>query len=274
MKTALWLTSACLLILFLLPLHSSCNAEYTVLEDFSNSLESTMSGPVDLSAYGLNCATAAIENKRLVITPNYPSAYMSYCYFLSNAMAKEAFAANRELRFYIENNTNSDCTVSVELFFASVLPGYNHPFVLSDAARLIANNILEKPICIETGVVIPVGFSGYLAIPCSIAAAHDENAGFVKNRYAADLTDYSDAAFENIKSVRLDLRTLNATCGNLVLDDFSVHSSSFISLTPTPSASLPVSQEKKSSLKWYYAVPCLVVIAFGGIAIFLRRTKK
>lgn len=228
-----------------------------------------------MSAYGLNCADAAIKNQKLVITPNYPSAYMSHCYFLSNTTAKEVFAANGELRFYIKNNTNSDCTVSIELFFASTLNGYNHPFVLSDAARLISNNIAEKPIYIESGVVIPVGFSGYLAIPCSIAAAHGEKAGFVKNRYASDLTDYSDAAFENIKNVRLDLHTLNATCGTFVLNDFSVYSSAFISTSPTPSASLPVSQPKKnSSFEWYYVAPFLVVAISGGIALFLRRIKK
>lgn len=274
MKTVLWITSMCLLLLFLLPIPSSCNAEHTALEDFSNSLKSAMSEPIDLSTYGLNCASAAIEEQKLVITPNYPSAYMSYCYFLSNATAKKAFAANKELRFYIENNTNSDCTVSVELFFASSLNGYNHPFVLSDAARLISNDIAEKPIYVETGVVIPVGFSGYLAIPCSIAAAHDENAGFVKNRYAVDLTDYSDAAFKNIKSVRLDLRTLNATSGIVVLDDFSVYSSAFISASPTPSASLPISPEKKSDFKWYYIALGIVAVASGSIALLLRRIKK
>ena len=39
MKTVLWITSMCLLLLFLLPIPSSCNAEHTALEDFSNSLK-------------------------------------------------------------------------------------------------------------------------------------------------------------------------------------------------------------------------------------------
>ena len=275
MKTTLLFTSVFLLILCLLPISGSCEAEYTILEDFSTDLNGIMSHSIDLSAYGLNCAEAEIKDQQLVITPNYPSVYMSYFYSLSKNTAKTALATNSELRFFIQNNTNSDCTVSIELFFASALPGYNHPFVLSDAARLISNDIAQKPIYVDVGVVIPAGFSGYLAIPCSIATAHGEKAGFVKNRYATNLTDYSDAAFENINSVRLDLRTVNATSGTIVLDDFSVYSSAFISASPTPSPSLPVSQPKKTdSFEWYYIVPFLVVAVVGGIVLFLRRIKK
>lgn len=202
----------------------------------------------DLTYYGVSAAgTQSIKDGRFSINVEEGEFENCYQFSFDKAMTDDnraTWAASAGLRFYLENNTGNEFTMSLNLFLDSSEVGYNRPYTsasgvwaITDKGEKYEFDFRFDDSFAERFFYVPEDFKGWVIIPATFA--QDENdfaAGWMASYWSiSEGIDYSIASMDLAGGLGMDIRADGVTSGSIEFGNLELYGEGELFTTPKES---------------------------------------